>query len=1256
MTAPVAPEGAIFGTPYVSQLESRWLAEQPEQRHRRLNGTLMSADLSGFTAMSERLAARGKEGAERLTTLVNDCFTALINAATLESGDVLKFGGDALLLWFDGDEHPIRAARAAGRMQRAIGAARFKQAGLRMSIGAHSGDVDMFLVGPPARRELVLAGPAVSATVELESAATAGGTLISPELAALLPSHWCGGARGSGVELNSLTLPRPRRSAPSATSPTPRLSPPVNDDLDALERIGGEHRMATVVFAELEGTDARIAADVSAIAASIDDLIHAVLDLSARYRLHFLYTDVIADGIKVICTAGAPLTTGEDEESGLRFATDLVAGDPQHRLRVGVNRGRVFAGFLGSRERHTFTVMGDPVNLSARLMAKASEGEVVASDDVVRRCRATFRLTPLAPFLVKGKQTPVHAHLVGRPTGERRGQLQLTLPLVGREAELSVLQDAIESAANGHGRVVEVSGEAGIGKTRLLEAIADDPRLVGRVATECQPYDGLAAYASARTLLRRVLGIPHRASPAAAGKQLQATASRIAPDILPMLPLVAVAVGADVPATPEATGVAERFRAARLHEAAVALLSAALPQTTLLVVEDVYYADDASLALFMALAERIADRPWLLTLTRRPDGDGLLGAGVPGTLIQLEALADDAAATLSRLASGGGALHPLEQEEIAQRAGGNPLFLLQLLSASREDGDTELPESIERVVATRIDRLPGPERTLLRQAAVIGRIFSSHLLDALHRREYDDVIVPQRWELLSDLLEPAGTDQWRFRHALFRDVAYEGLAFARRRRMHRQVGELLEQGFAGAADVALLAEHFWRAGDSERTWRYSVAAGDQAWAAYATTQAIAAYRRALTVRVPTKDPQERSRIAESLGDVCERAGRYDEALVAYRTARRWARRSDVADAQGRLMRKVGVVNEHTGHYGQAQRWYQSAMRDAESRGARDEIAEAELCVAGLRLRQGRPAEMAQWATRAIDSAQRAGEDRAAAHGRLLMVAAAVYDPAIDAHVHGAAALEHFTTVADQHRRGKVLNNLGVIDYFRGDWDRAADLYREAAEALTAAGDVVEAATVQNNLAEIYSDQGHLERATELLEQSLATYASAAYPIGVALAQSNLGRAKARAGQSEEAVRLLEAARTGFQEIGAESYAVETSTRLAEALVLGGNPEAALAVLDTLEGTEGSSFPIVAVTRTRIRGWACSALGLPDRARSLFSQARDASRSADLPYEELLALRGLLQEEQPADTTWAEDADRIARRLGIAEVPQVPAVL
>ena len=388
----------------------------------------MSADLSGFTAMSERLSIKGKRGVEELTAAINSCFTALIDVAAAFDGDVLKFGGDALLLWFGDGDSAVRAVRAAVRMQRVL-ATRFRTVGLAMSIGVHRDSFDAFLVGRPDWRELVLAGAAVSATVALESEAAPGEVRVSPATAAALPEGWtvASGDTGWVIDHDRLGRSSARRAERHWVDPElARLlvAPPLRDEVRALAASAGEHRLATVVFAEVTGTDAAVAAGAHDFARSIDGLLRSVQDDADRLGTLLLGTDVVADGVKIILVSGAPVSTGYDEEAALRFATELVRDAPLHVLRAGVNRGRIFAGFLGSPDRRTYTVMGDPVNLAARADGQGRDrpGRGDEGDGATKRRALRGRRSPAVPR--QGQNPTCHrphrGTSLGRSPGSRR--------------------------------------------------------------------------------------------------------------------------------------------------------------------------------------------------------------------------------------------------------------------------------------------------------------------------------------------------------------------------------------------------------------------------------------------------------------------------------------------------------------------------------------------------------------------------------------------------------------------------------------------------------------------------------------------------------------------------------------------------------------------------------------------------------------------------------------------------------------------
>ena len=257
-----------------------------EQRHRVVHGTLASADISGFTKLAERLAGDGKVGGENLTFALNEVFTLLIDEAQALGGDILKFGGDALLILFDGDDHARRAVVAAARMQNAIESDRAREAAagiaLRMSVGAHTGPIDLFLVGDD-HRELIVAGPGATETARLEDSAEAGMVLVDePGVEALgadVADHAATAERDDG----GIVIDRESAAALEAAAPPAVDAPPpsgsalpesLRTQVAAIEEIGGEHRRATVGFVRFQGIDERVAAgDVDAVVDDLDNLV-----------------------------------------------------------------------------------------------------------------------------------------------------------------------------------------------------------------------------------------------------------------------------------------------------------------------------------------------------------------------------------------------------------------------------------------------------------------------------------------------------------------------------------------------------------------------------------------------------------------------------------------------------------------------------------------------------------------------------------------------------------------------------------------------------------------------------------------------------------------------------------------------------------------------------------------------------------------------------------------------------------------------
>src|SRR5439155_10681180 len=227
-----------------------------------------------------------------------------------------------------------------------------------------------------------------------------------------------------------------------------------------------EHRPMTAAFIHFMGADELLAREgPEVLADALETTLSRVEEIAEEYQVAFFDTDIYSSGGKIMLMAGAPRSTGSDEERMLRAMRAVIDAELPLALRIGVNRGRIFVGDFGPDYRRTYTVTGDAVNLAARLMAKAEPGQVLATDDVLSRSRSAFQTAALEPFQAKGKSEPVYAFLVdGVQSRQERAGIA---PLVGRERELRLLLDAFASASEYSGSLVEVVAEPGMGKSRL---------------------------------------------------------------------------------------------------------------------------------------------------------------------------------------------------------------------------------------------------------------------------------------------------------------------------------------------------------------------------------------------------------------------------------------------------------------------------------------------------------------------------------------------------------------------------------------------------------------------------------------------------------------------------------------------------------------------------------------------------------------------------------------------------------------------
>ena len=1257
--------------PYLPRLTLQWLAQTPSELHQAVEGSVVFVDISGFTKLSEKLAKLGKVGAELMADAINACFADLLSLAYAEDGMLLKFGGDALMLLFTADtpeENAVRATRAAHGMRhrlRTVGKLDTPggRVDLRMSVGVHSGSYDFFLVGG-SHRELIVTGPAASGVVAMEGTADAGQIVISPPLARLLPRSCVGQPKGPGFLL---------RSAPGGAAPTMVSTlPHVEDDLlrncvavgtreHLLAGISEpEHRQVSVAFIHFDGTDAFLERNGPAwLAGAIDQLVRDVQEAVDQFGVCFLASDVDADGGKLILTAGAPRAVGEDEERMLLALRQIVEGERAIPIRLGVNRGAVFAGDIGPPYRRTYTVMGDPVNLAARLMAKASPGDIYATASVLERSATRFETKELEPFMVKGKAKPVAAVSVGPPLGSRAREGARDLPLVGRTGEVEALQAAKERAQKGSTVLVDIVGEPGIGKSRLLQELLGSADGWRHLSATCEAYTASTAYAAWRELLRELIGLDWEDADHVVVDRISKEVAARAPDLVPWVPLIVMAFDAVTPPTPEVEAIAEVNRRTKLHDVLGRFLDVWLTEPTLIEIEDAHHMDEASAELLTALAGNGAGRPWLIAISRRPSERGFERPEIDGVVtLALNALSEEDTLTLALAATEDRPLLEHDLRLVVDRSAGNPQFLFDLVAAV--EAGSELPDSVEAAATAHIDRLSPIDRSIVRRASILGLSF--------HPRILADVLEPDMpmpddhtWERLSEIFEDGGDGYRRYRRAVVREAAYDGLPFRTRRALHGVIGQRLEQEAEDPNEAAgVLSLHFLRAGAYDKAWKYARTAADRARGLFANEEAAQLYDRAAEAGRRLQDVQgsELAEVYARMSEVLIQAGNYRRAAMANNTARRLAKEDPLRLAQLLLIRSQ--IEETLGSYPQALRWASMGRRlldGVDGVAASKQRALLAAWYATVLQAEGRARDALSWAERAIAEGESADEKDALARA-YNAVDGSNFVLGRPTGENWQRALHLYEEIGDLVGQARMLGNLGFGAFYDGFWDDALGYFSRSREIAEHTGSIASAAINGINVAEILCERGQFEEAEAELRAVMRVMRASEYRYFLGGCLEYLGRVFARTGRFDEALARFEEARATYVSLGAHEDATGLDAWVAECRVLMGEPNQALSITDrALAGSdsadEGESTPIL----QRVAGYAHMQRGELEEARAMFESAVEAARGRHDSYQIALSLEAFRQLAAVEGVTFPGEMEaersEILSRLGVERLPQVP---
>ncbi len=992
---------------------------------------------------------------------------------------------------------------------------------------------------------------------------------------------------------------------------------------DLLERFkkagleaAGQRRNVTVLFVDLSGytqlsehTDEEV----------LYELIQKYLQILANdvYKYGGTVDKFTGDGLMALF--GAPIAQENNAELALRAAQDMhadvarLSDQIRHKLgqdlhiHIGMHSGSVIVGGVGSNLMMNYTAIGDTVNLAQRLEASAAPGTTLVSDETYQQTRTLFDFTDISTLQLKGITRPVRGYrLIGLKThpGLARGVEGLQAPMIGREAELERLIKAGSALLEKkEGRFVLITGEAGIGKSRLKRELKawSGYSSINILEGQSLNYRRLVGYWIILDALRGLIEVTPDTSPYVVREKLVAkvrhSMGERAGEALPYLEHLFSLTFSD-------PSSAVRFRyldASQLRQQIFIsvrdwIAAEARQRPILLILEDLHWADQASLDMLYFLLDTVRHVPLLILAISRPMTEGTLNKindwarqnlGDRFYDIQLRSLTPDQSETLLYQLLETPEIPPLVHDQILERAAGVPFYLEEILRMLIDKGmfrrenkrwkvspevdlsALEVPNTLEGLILTRFDRINETHRRILQIASVIGVQFNLQLLQNV-AHPIDNNSFRASLQFLSDheFIHPQSDSpftEYTFRHTLMSDAIYKTMLKRDRSELHGQIGQAIESISSLNLDsqVEILARHFSLSPMKDRALYYLMRAGQKAAHNYANEQARQYYEQALEI-LPEVDhqPAQSLQVHTDLGDVLVFIGEYEAARENFLAAVAIISALEpalYAEELAGLHRKIGTTYERQAEYDQALACLEEAQKTLEDCASNACVVRAQIFndIGWIYVRRGSLEEAEQNLLKALKLVEDTTrfDVIASIYNRLggVYFQKSQRDLA-SSYVQKSLALRE--EMGDIAAVARSYNNLGLLDWAGGKWDSALINLNRSFELHANLGDIEGIIDLHGNLGLLHMDRGDVDVAKQHFEESLAKAQQIGHSYIIGITYMYLSRLSGLIEDWQNALEYGNQSLKILNEIGAQDDIPDVYTNISQACLGLGNLEEA----------------------------------------------------------------------------------------------------
>ncbi len=926
----------------------------------------------------------------------------------------------------------------------------------------------------------------------------------------------------------------------------------------------GQRKNVTVLFVDLT--------DYTRLAETIDseDLYEIIQEyinmlVSSVYKFDGMVDKIVGDGLMALF--GAPIGHENNAELAVLAALEMQTGLAefnQHvqsrlghalELHIGLHSGTVIVGGMGSNMLMDYTAIGDTVNLAHRLEEAAGSGVILVSASVYRQTRMLFDYQTVPALSLKGIQRKVTGYQVIAPKdrpGRVRGVEGLTSPMIGRDVELDELKQAVlKMETESGGGFAMIFGEAGIGKSRLLSELKSqiDRNTFSIFEGQSLTYRRSVAYWIFFDLMRNYLGVSANAPEAQVRARLaeltEKTLGERAPEVIPYIEhLLSLKPSSATAATRISQLDADQLRQQIFIAVRDLFIAESERQPVLLILDDLHWADDASLDLLRFLLDSVHSTSLFICGISRPVDDDNLTRILEQAqkriqdrylLIQLTKLPEEISEQLLHQLLTIPELPPSLKEQIVQRAAGIPFYLEEILRMLIDDAiiykdgirwrlypESEIsaigvPDNLQALILARFDRLDQQQRRILQVSSVIGREVSVALVEAVLPGLSGDWIEDQLFQLAERGFIISQLDSYQadfaFRHVLTSDAIYSTLLRRDRGELHGQVGEAIEILYADRLSeyIYLLARHYSWSPRSDRALHYLILAGQKSARDFVNAQAREYFQQALEILSQVEyENSQAFAVHLGLGDALAFGGEYENARDHYRKAQDFITEDDRKYTQSfvELHRSIGRTYVRQGDYDQALEYLSQAHHVLDCCPTENLTERAEVWndTGWIHFRRG--------------NFEEAGETLQKALGLV-----------VDSNAYGVIA--------------SIYNRLGGVAYYQGDWNRAAEYLRSSISIRESIGDVAGLASSSNNLGNLEIEMGLFDDALADLKRNYELVNRLGQVEGIAVAYNNLGWLYIMRGEMDEAEQSLNSALDLARQIGFTSLIREARKNIGE---------------------------------------------------------------------------------------------------------------